>query len=245
AFANPHTVNGIILVNGATPTDSIWKNGTQGTSDHSAEFLVSSFSGGGGGGGGGGGAGSAPLPVTLLNFIAYNNGTLNRLQWNTASEFNNTGFDIMRSTDGVNYSKIGWIEGGINSTQLRNYIYDDKNISPNTKYYYHLIQIDINGSGTNSETRVIAPSTDLSVHTSVFPNPFNSELNIILSSNNISENTMVEITDICGRIIYNEKVSLKNGTAYINMPTAHLAAGIYLLTLTTNHEVQTLKLVKE
>ena len=46
-FADPHTVNGIVLSNGSTPSTTVWVVGTHGTSDHIAEFEVASFSGGG------------------------------------------------------------------------------------------------------------------------------------------------------------------------------------------------------
>ena len=66
AFAHPHTVNGIVLINGGTASTTVWEDGTHVTSDHFAEFEVSSFSGGGGGGV----ANGAPLPVELVYFEA-------------------------------------------------------------------------------------------------------------------------------------------------------------------------------
>ncbi len=44
------------------------------------------------------------FPVSLSNFSGYKNGSKNTLNWTIASEANNLGFDVQRSTDGANYT---------------------------------------------------------------------------------------------------------------------------------------------
>ena len=43
------------------------------------------------------------LPVSLTSFSGYKEGNSNKLHWTTASESNNSGFEVQRSTDGNNY----------------------------------------------------------------------------------------------------------------------------------------------
>ena len=85
-----------------------WVNGTHGVQDHSAEYKVSSFSGGGGGGG----AGSAPLPVEMIRFEAKAaaNHTA-QLDWVTASELNNSHFILERSYNAIDFEQVALVQG--------------------------------------------------------------------------------------------------------------------------------------
>lgn len=69
-----------------------------------------------------GGQSNLSLPVTLLSFSGYKDGSRNQLSWITASELNNRGFEVQRSTDGVNYTAIGFLNslanGGNSNDQL-------------------------------------------------------------------------------------------------------------------------------
>ena len=59
---------------------------------------------------------AGPLPVSLLSFSGYRDGNINRLQWTTASEQNNQGFDVERSKDGISFFSVGFVN--INSYVL-------------------------------------------------------------------------------------------------------------------------------
>jgi hypothetical protein len=248
AFANPHTVSGIVLTNGTTPSTNVWVEGTQGATDHYAEFKVTSFSGGGGGGGGGGGAGPAPLPVTLLNFTA--NAVDNQyihLSWATATEINNMGFEILRSTDGKNFETIGWLEGNLNSNHLQSYGFDDKNVATGIKYYYLLKQIDVNNQSNLSEVR-LASLNDLKTKpvSMVVSNPFTDNIYITINSEKMS-NAYLSIIDMNGLILDHSFLNITKGNhSFIYTPKAYLAAGVYLLKLKDALGNETIiKVVKE
>ncbi|MBL7801535.1 MAG: hypothetical protein JNL95_12520, partial [Chitinophagales bacterium] len=102
---------------------------------------ITSFSGGTGGYGFSGAP--AGLPVKLIDFTAtaVENSYI-RLDWSTALEINNAGFEIERSTNGADFAKIGWVKGNDNSTSTIAYSFDDKTAQPNIRYYYRLKQID-------------------------------------------------------------------------------------------------------
>jgi uncharacterized protein (DUF1501 family) len=57
-----------------------------------------------------------PLPVELLYFTAKTIGSQSVLEWKTASEFNNSHFDIERSTDAIQFKKIGEVPGNGDSS---------------------------------------------------------------------------------------------------------------------------------
>ena len=92
------------------------------------------------------------IPVTLLSFDARGNGKNILLNWATATEINNKGFVIERSLNGVDFVKIGWVDGKLNSNQLTNYTYTDNFVQPNIMYHYRLRQTDIDNREKLSAT---------------------------------------------------------------------------------------------
>lgn len=80
----------------------------------------------------------------------------------------------------------------------------------------------------------VSPVTNKNV--SIFPNPCNDVLNVVL---NTSEKTNLSITDISGRIVYDNTSSETN----IVVPTNKLSAGIYFLNITENKEFYTIKFI--
>ena len=65
------------------------------------------------------------LPVNLLSFSGRNNGNVNLLEWTTSAEQNSSYFDLLRSTDGINFVKAGTITAAGNSNISRQYHYSD------------------------------------------------------------------------------------------------------------------------
>ncbi len=84
------------------------------------------------------------LPVSLRSFTASVNGSDVRLDWSTASESNNRGFEILRSDDGSKFVSIGFVEGAGNSQVTRNYTFTDRN-RPTGRFFYRLRQVDLDG----------------------------------------------------------------------------------------------------
>jgi hypothetical protein len=121
----------------------------------------------------------APLPVELVSFTAIlqkgNNVVLN---WSTATEVNNQGFEIQRSSENSNFTKVGFVGGYGTTTNLHSYSFIDENLLPGI-YSYRLKQLDNNGTFKYSytiESEVLGlTSFELSQN---YPNPFNPETKI-------------------------------------------------------------------
>lgn len=108
------------------------------------------------------------LPVELTEF----SGTLLRnktvqLNWSTASELNNHGFEISFSANAVDWNQIGFVNGNGNSIILNNYTFTHTHPA-NGINYYRLKQIDHNGEFSFSKTISINLKRD---GLSIFPNP--------------------------------------------------------------------------
>jgi choice-of-anchor B domain-containing protein len=121
-----------------------------------------------------------PVPVELTSFTAVANNQDVILNWSTATETNNLGFEIQRKEDNT-FHTIGFIEGNGTTTEIRNYSYTDENLNSGT-YYYRLKQIDFDGSIEYLEevmVELITPSKF--VLDQNYPNPFNPSTKIKFS----------------------------------------------------------------
>ncbi|MFZ1517833.1 MAG: choice-of-anchor D domain-containing protein [Ignavibacteriaceae bacterium] len=122
--------------------------------------------------------GTDVIPVELFSFNAISSEGNVNLFWTTATETNNSGFEIQRLKDLKiekldEWKTIGFINGDGTTTEPKTYTYTDKLIEPG-KYLYRLKQIDFNGEFEYSneiEIEVGAP-LNFSLEQN-FPNPFN------------------------------------------------------------------------
>ncbi|MFN0187668.1 MAG: hypothetical protein ACKVQV_03110 [Bacteroidia bacterium] len=116
--------------------------------------------------------GPSTLPVSWLNFFARPNNRKIILDWSTASEDNNLGFEIERQSENENvFSKIGWVDGGLNSSVVLNYSFEDENVEPEIDYFYRLKQVDLNGLFDYSEIVHARLNVEGSNKTQIVPNP--------------------------------------------------------------------------
>lgn len=118
------------------------------------------------------------LPVELTKFTCTITGNIVQLNWQTATETNNAGFEIERKRNNYNWEKIGFVNGKGTTTQPQSYSYSDGNLNPG-KYLYRLKQIDFNGQYEFSNEIEIAFLNKIDFNLSQnYPNPFNPTTNI-------------------------------------------------------------------
>ncbi|MCP3932047.1 MAG: hypothetical protein GY705_23490, partial [Bacteroidetes bacterium] len=116
------------------------------------------------------------LPVELLSFSATRLGERKSLlKWITASEVNNRGYFIERSTDIRNWIELGFVEGKGTTTVLSDYNFTDHYPQKGLNYY-RLKQVDFDDSFEYSDIKVVEISGSAK-KLSVFPNPTTGTLN--------------------------------------------------------------------
>jgi hypothetical protein len=174
-----------------------------------------------------------PVPVELTSFTYQVIGLQIQLQWKTASEKNNRGFEIQRSFDGSSFERIGFIPGSGTTTEQIAYSFVDKP-ALNETIYYRLKQIDFDGS-TNYSNVI---SVDFNSSPSVFaleqnyPNPFNPSTMIRFSVNKNLPTTL-KIYDVLGV----EVASLFDGIAkagesyQLQFNAVNVPSGVYFYSL--------------
>ena len=117
------------------------------------------------------------IPVELLSFSAEMSSGLVTINWETATETNNRGFEIQRKTGNYNWQTIGFVSGKGTTTQMSNYSYSDNpvGITNYAKITYRLKQLDYDGKVNYSKEINVeftgAPKT-FSLDQN-YPNPFN------------------------------------------------------------------------
>lgn len=177
------------------------------------------------------------VPVELVSFNAslIDNGV--KLNWITATEINNMGFDVERSltpflSNGEGeWEKIGFVNGNGTSTQVQTYTFTDNN-SVNGKSLYRLKQIDFDGSFEYSNIVEVEFGllTEYILEQN-YPNPFNPVTKITYSLPNEGLVT-IKLYDVLG----NEVATLVNetktsGKYEVEFNASGLSSGMYFYKL--------------
>ena len=157
---------------------------------------------------------------------------------------NNYGFEIERSADKINWSKIAFVNGHGNSNSPKQYLYTDYNIS-SSKNYYRLKQIDADGASAYSkeiEVSIDRFENDFVLEQN-FPNPFNPTTTIGFG---IPEkaNVRISILNILGeeiKILLNEEKEA--GYHSIDFDASDLPSGVYFYKIQNGNFIDTKKMI--
>jgi len=186
---------------------------------------------------------NAPLPVELNSFTAETNAFNVILNWKTATEINNFGFDVERKITNGDWSKIGFVEGSGNSSSPKSYKFTDNKPIGGSKFIYRLKQIDNDGKYEYSdEIEVEIVPTEFALYQN-YPNPFNPSTKIRYQLPQESK-VIIKIYDILG----SEVITLLNekkepGVYEVEFNAQHLSSGTYIYRIVADGFVETKKMV--
>jgi hypothetical protein len=189
------------------------------------------------------------LPVNVTSFSGYRNGSKNTLHWTTASENNNFGFEVQRSVDGINFSRLGFVNSkvpGGNSPTTTAYNFDD-NIISGEKQYYRLKQVDLDQKARLSGVVRITGEKPLSVKLGrLFPNPTHSILNAIIESPK-NQSIRMTISDLSGKVLDQRSLQVGIGSNTVDIDAGKLAAGNYIIKMIceTGCESEPVRFIKQ
>ncbi|MEM9888237.1 MAG: T9SS type A sorting domain-containing protein, partial [Bacteroidota bacterium] len=169
------------------------------------------------------------LPVELLDFKARASKDHIHLTWSTATETNNSHFELERSEDGKTFKQITRIQGQGTTLEQTDYNYSDREAIPNVLYYYRLKQVDLDGVFEYSEVRTAQLEAEAG-NLSIYPNPIGQEQMLQVRFFAKERVANFQIIDIHGRIVLSIKEDL-NATGWntISIDIANLPTGTYLL----------------
>ena len=175
-----------------------------------------------------------PLPVTLVAFNGKYNSGLSSLDWQTTQEINNDRFDVLRGTNGKDFTVVGKVAGAGNSSVSKSYQFQDR-INGAGYVYYRLRQVDVDGKSVLSPiVRLNMGSTATSFE--LYPNPFAGSFTASFSATKIATATL-QIRNINGQVLYNKTVAVTKGFNAVqlsNLPV--MPSGLYHVTI-QNEEI--------
>ena len=183
---------------------------------------------------------SGVLPVVLTDWkaMAVNNSHI-QLHWTTASETNSRGFEVQRSTNGVDFEKIGWVNAAGNAVSKRIYSHADRQVQPGILYFYRLKQRDLDGQEVFSQV-ASAQLSKAGQPITISPNPARGTTYLL--SDQALQHASVRVYNNAGSVVMERHRQSGNRVA---IPLASLPAGVYWVQVSANEAVQVIRLVKE
>jgi hypothetical protein len=183
------------------------------------------------------------LPVELTSFTAATAAKSVNLQWATATEVNNYGFDVERRAVGSSsWSRIAFVAGNGTSNVAHSYNYSDNAVVAGS-YAYRLKQIDNDGTfkySQESEVTLVPQAAALGQN---YPNPFNPTTTIEFSLPSQS-NVRLVVVNILGQEVKELTCgSFAAGSHKVVFDATKMASGMYFYRLETNGFSDVKKLV--
>ncbi|WP_460925589.1 Ig-like domain-containing protein [Pontibacter brevis] len=189
--------------------------------------------------------GVVPLPVEIIYLNASKQGNDVLLEWATASEQDNKGFEVQVSEDGLNYRLLRFVpskNGNSNTKQV--YAFTDKENGKSGTRYYRLKQIDHAGTFEFFGPKVVTFDAVAS-KVIAFPNPFHDEVTLDIASETDGE-MLIVVTDAIGKQLMERKVKVERGFTTEKLKLdAGLPNGLYIIKTQINGYTQFIKMVKE
>jgi len=187
---------------------------------------------------------TGPLPVELVSFSANINDTKVILNWLTATEVNNYGFEVQRSVKNGKWDVLGFVEGSGNSNSPKEYNFIDSEVNSAGTYSYRLKQIDNDGTYEFSKVIEVNFGSPIKFELSQnYPNPFNPSTTI---SFNLPESgkVILKIYSIMGEEIKTLVEGYREAGIYtVNFNAEEHPSGMYLYRLSTNGFTETKKML--
>lgn len=175
----------------------------------------------------------SPLPVELVAFDAILTDGVAHLQWRTASETNNAGFEVQhRSPSGDRFEPLGFVESkvpGGTTTTSRQYRYETEAL-PAGKHAFRLRQVDTDGSATLSDTIAVQVQLGSAAQVEVVPNPVRTQATLTLQVRS-QQDVTARLYDTLGRrvrTLHEGPLAPQRRHAF-SVQAEELSSGLYLL----------------
>lgn len=168
------------------------------------------------------------VPVEFTSFSASASGSDVVLNWSTATEKNNHGFEILRRTGSGEFMPVGYLNGNGTSLSAHNYTFVDRN-APMGANSYRLRQVDFDGSSSFStivEVDITAP-TQFGLAQN-FPNPFNPSTTISFNLATDSKVTLKVYNALGQEVSVLANAQYAAGTHNLSFDASGLTSGAYM-----------------
>ncbi|MDP2300969.1 MAG: T9SS type A sorting domain-containing protein [Ignavibacteria bacterium] len=174
---------------------------------------------------------AADVPVELTSFLAVPVAKGVELRWSTASETNNSGFEVQRSMDNNSFATLSFVDGRGTTSEKTEYSFIDIN-EISGLYYYRLRQIDFDGKSEFSQTVQVDVQAPVNFSLSQnYPNPFNPSTTISFGLPAASQ-VQIVVFDMLGREVATVvNKDFAQGTHQVVFDASSLSSGTYVYQL--------------
>ena len=178
----------------------------------------------------------SPLQIKVQEFG-------NMLKWSTAEEQNIAFFVIQKSTDGIDFKKIGDVKGAGYSEKTTKYRFIDFCL-PESSAYYRLLHYAPDGSFTTSATFYLenSPQTDVKI-LAASTTITNKNLGLILASKKATALTY-EVKNEKGQVVYSGSQDLTIGKNILSIDCEAFRNGKYNVVLKSATEIDNIAIHK-
>jgi hypothetical protein len=169
---------------------------------------------------------SGVLPVELTSFVGAASGGRAALRWQTASETNNSGFEVQMRSAGT-FAPLTFVEGAGTTLEAQSYAFTTETLAPGT-YAFRLRQIDLDGAENLShivEVTIGAEGTTLAMSG---PNPFSGSTALTLTVDR-AQRVEAGLYDLLGRRVASLHSGAVDGSVVLAIDGSGLPAGLYVV----------------
>lgn len=178
------------------------------------------------------------LPIQLINFNGQLNNNIAQLNWKTNNAINFKQFEIERSNDGKNFSRIETV--AFDNLISDYHAHDNISLLPFQQIFYRLKLVDTDGKSSYSKVIVFNLST--ASNFLVYPNPARTELFVSFNSNK-NEFLGIKVIDASGKLISENQKEIQKGNNIFPINISKLKAGNYVLQIISKEQTRTSKFV--
>lgn len=182
------------------------------------------------------------FPVEWVSFDVKRDRQDALLEWVVTAEYNNDFFEIERSLDGIRFEPLGRVKGKGTNNAKSTYHFVDPQVDQYARpvIYYKLRQVDTDGTFSYSNTVELILTDPLAISLSVFPNPTDqfAFVDYCVENKGVSR---LELLDLTGKRV--RVLPLKETKGRVFLDVRNLPEGVYVVKITNEGGVETVKLV--
>ncbi len=184
------------------------------------------------------GTGCVALPIELIDFTAVESSKGIQLDWSTATEQNNSHFEIEFSTSGGGFKSIGEVKGFENSSEVKEYVFVHDSYEGGSNYY-RLRQVDLDGRFSYSPIVVVQSRGNNPLN--IRPSLVKDYIHLTFEST-IQSDVVVQIVGVTGQQYKRTVIAANDLEADIEV--SDLYPGIYIIRYNVNGIVNSQRFVK-
>ena len=174
------------------------------------------------------------LPVYFSSFVGRVAGSTVQLRWDVAGETEVSHYEVERSTNGRDFTKIGAVDANGGTT----YTYTD--LTPGSGVVFYRVR-NVDMDGQFKYTAVIRVNLSKSIRLTAYPQPFH---NVLTIEHGVTNNGRISITSASGQVV--KMVTVNGDMNQTSINTSDLKAGMYVVRFDDGRgNVETLKAIRQ